>query len=231
LLSGALCLAVSAPAFARKPPMRSFADPSTIFAAEIAFNRLAREKGQWTAFRETAADDAVMFVPEKVLAKDWLKGRADPPAPVQWQAHRVYISCDSRTAASTGSWQGADGTQGYFTTIWRLDGKGRWKWVLDHGDRLAAPRPASEFLEGHVAKCPKRGPGPAALGEGANGPSPPPSGGREGGKDQPPPPDESLRWSYEVQGDGGRRVLVSLWNGSGYETVIDDRVAAPGEAP
>ncbi|WP_216074412.1 hypothetical protein, partial [Acinetobacter baumannii] len=34
-------------------------NPSDIVRAELAFARLAREKGQWTAFRETAAPDAL----------------------------------------------------------------------------------------------------------------------------------------------------------------------------
>lgn len=178
---------------------RSFADPSTILAVELAFNRLAREKGQWTAFRETAADDAVMFVPEKVLAKEWLKDRTDPPAPVQWQPQRIYVSCDGRTAASTGGWQRPDGSVGYFTTIWRVDRKGEWKWVLDHGDGLERPLPPFDFLDGRVAVC-RRHDG-AGRGE-----------------------DDSLVWNYEMNGTG-REVRVRMWNGTGYDTVIDDRVA------
>ena len=87
---------------AAKPPMRYQPDPSSVIAAEIAFNRLAQQKGQWTAFRETAADDAVMFVPQRVVAKDWLKKQADPPASVSWSPSIVYVSCDGLLAASTG---------------------------------------------------------------------------------------------------------------------------------
>ena len=36
---------------AARPPMRYQPDPSSVIAAEIAFNRLAQEEGQWTAFR------------------------------------------------------------------------------------------------------------------------------------------------------------------------------------
>ena len=84
---------------AAKPPMRYQPDPSSVIAAEIAFNRLAQKKGQWTAFRETAADDAVMFVPQRVVAKDWLKKQADPPASVSWSPSIVYVSCDAATLA------------------------------------------------------------------------------------------------------------------------------------
>ncbi|GLV29320.1 hypothetical protein TomTYG75_18400 [Sphingobium sp. TomTYG75] len=198
---------------AARPPMRHQPDPSSVFAAEIAFNRLARDKGQWTAFRETAAEDAVMFVPQRVLAKQWLKGRADPPKPVSWTPSTIYVSCDGNLAASTGNWQRPDGTVGYFTTIWRRDKRGAWEWVLDHGDTLAAPRPAPEFLMGKVATC-KRGKTPEMVGAKA--------------KATVPPADESLLWNAEVAPDGGRHVTVRVWNGTSYDMVIDDRVAAPG---
>ena len=54
------------------------ANPSAIVQAELAFARLAQEEGQWTAFRETATDDAIMFTPDLVNAQQWLKGKADP---------------------------------------------------------------------------------------------------------------------------------------------------------
>jgi hypothetical protein len=151
-----------------------------------------------------AADDAVMFVPERVLAKDWLKKRADPPASVQWQPQRVYVSCNGRTAASTGAWQRPDGSTGYFTTIWKLSDKDEWKWVLDHGDTLTTPLPEVEALRGYSATCRKT--------EGASNPD--------------APQDKSLLWSYDVQEDGSRKVRVEMWNGSAYEKVIDDKVAA-----
>lgn len=202
---------------AAKPPMRFQPDPSSVIAAEIAFSRLAQEKGQWTAFRGTADDDAVMFVPQQVSAKAWLKGRADPPASVKWSPSVVYVSCNGNLAASTGNWTRPDGAVGYFTTIWRRDKKGAWKWIADHGDTLAKAREVPEFLSGKVATC-KR----PARGEG-----PPQGGPPAAGKDAPlPPPDESLLWSAQVAPDGGRRVTVRMWNGSDYDIVIDDRVGA-----
>ncbi|WP_298394482.1 hypothetical protein [Sphingobium sp.] len=215
LLAAAAILLVAA-----KPPMRFQPDPSSVIAAEIAFNRLAQEKGQWTAFRETAADDAVMFVPNKVLAQDWLRKQADPPASVSWSPSIVYVSCDGNLAASTGNWKRPDGSVGYFTTIWRRDKKGRWRWIMDHGDTLATAREAPEFLTGKVATC-KRGARP-------DGPTPsPPTGGKPGkGDAPPPPPDESLVWRADVAADNSRRVTVQMWTGQAYETVIDDEVKA-----
>ena len=95
------------------------ANPSAIVQAELAFARLAQEKGQWTAFRETAADDAIMFTPDLVNAQQWLKDQADPAQAVTWQPHHIYMSCDGGMAVSTGAWQDAKGGTGHFTTIWQ----------------------------------------------------------------------------------------------------------------
>lgn len=204
-----------------RPPMRYQPDPSSVFAAELAFNRLAQQKGQWTAFRETAADEAVMFVPQRVLAKQWLKGRADPPAPVSWTPSTIYVSCDGNLAASTGGWKRPDGSVGYFTTIWQRDKKGEWKWIMDHGDTLASAREAPEFLIGKVATC-KRG----RAGDSPRPAAPPPGRKAAKGETPPAPRDESLSWNADVAADGSRRVTVRMWNGTDYDMVIDDRVAA-----
>jgi hypothetical protein len=95
-------------------------------------------------------------VPQRVLAKEWLKKQVDPPKSVTWGPAIVYVSCDGTLAASTGNWTRPDGSVGYFTTIWRRDKKGAWKWVLDHGDTLAVARPVPDYLTGKVATC-KRG--------------------------------------------------------------------------
>lgn len=204
-----------------KPPPRFQPDPSSVIAAEIAFNRLAQEKGQWTAFAQTAADAAVMFVPQKVVAKDWLKKQANPAASVTWAPSIAYVSCNGNLAASTGNWTQPGGAVGYFTTIWRRDKKGRWQWIMDHGDTLATARATPEFLSGKVATC-KRGP---------QGDVAPPAPGKKGEK-PPPPPDESLIWSADITTDGTRHVTVRMWTGAAYETVIDDIVvdaAAKGD--
>lgn len=186
------------------------ANPSAVAAAEIAFARAALDKGQWTAFRQYAEDDATMFVPERVRAKDWLKGRADPPRSVAWQPHAVYMSCDGAAAVSTGAWQRPDGTQGYFTTVWRRQRGGDWRWTLDHGDALASPREAPIAIKTRTASCDRTPPDASAKAGAVTGAA----------------ADRSLTWSSTVAADGSRRVSARLWTGSGYDSVIDDRVAA-----
>lgn len=217
---------------AQRPAMRAVsqsANPSAVIAAEIAFNRLAQEKGQWTAFRETATKEAVMFVPEAVVAQAWLKGRADPAKAVTWQPHKAFMSCDGKTGVTTGAWQRPDGSVGYFTTVWQWQpkgpqpadappsfmGDGEWKWVVDHGDALTAPRAAPELIETRVASC--KGQPNAPL-------SAPPMGAKmKMGLSR----DQSLNFTWVVLPDNSRTVTVRLWNGEAFDTVIADTVATP----
>ena len=52
----------------------------TAIDAERAFAADAQQRGQWTAFRATATEEAVMFVPQPVNAQAFLKdeGPAEP---------------------------------------------------------------------------------------------------------------------------------------------------------
>ncbi len=191
------------------------ANPSAFIAAEIGFARLAQEKGQWTAFRETAAPEAVMFVPQRVNARDWLKSQKDPAEAVKWQPHAVYISCDGNVGVTTGAWQKGP-ANGYFTTVWLRDPKkGKLAWTLDHGDALATPREASDFSASKQAVCGSR-------------PAVPIEAGGEG-EDMAVglSPDQTLSWTSTVRADKSRRLTVRLWDGKAMATVIDDQVAAP----
>jgi hypothetical protein len=205
------------------------ANPSAVIAAEIAFNRLAQEKGQWTAFRETAAKQATMFVPEVVDAQGWLKGRTDPAKSVKWQPHKSFMSCDGKTGVTTGASQWPNGSVGYFTTVWfwfekgKRDptlppgafGEGEWKWVLDHGDILSAPREAPEFIETKVASCKGRATAPiTAPTEGVQMKT---SFSR----------DQTLNWEWQVRPDKSRTLIVRLWNGTGFDEILVDEVSAP----
>jgi hypothetical protein len=220
LLAVPLLLASCASGNGRPAPFEAkIANPSAVIAAEIAFNRIAQEKGQWTAFAETAAKDAVMFVPQPVNAQGWLKGRANPPKSVTWQPHKAYMSCDGKTGVTTGAWQGPDGAVGYFTTVWQYieksPGNGEWKWVFDHGDMLPTARVPAEMIATKTASC--KGKAPAAIVAPSEGAT------MKMGLSR----DQSLNYTWLVQGDGARTLEVRLWNGTNNDMVIFDKVAAP----
>ena len=190
-------------------------NPSAFIAAEIGFARLAQDKGQWTAFRETSASEAVMFVPQRVKARDWLKSQKDPAEAVKWQPHAVYVSCDGNSGATTGAWQKGP-ANGFFSTVWLRDPRsGKINWILDHGDALGSPREAPEFIASKQAVCGSR-------------PAVPIEAGDEGDDMAVGlSPDQTLSWTSTVRADKSRRVTIRLWDGKSMATVIDDQVAAP----
>ncbi|PNU02437.1 hypothetical protein [Novosphingobium guangzhouense] len=203
----------------RLPPGAGTANPSALVAEEIAFARLARDKGQWKAFREFADDTALMFVPQEVQAQDWLKMQKEPAAPVQWDPHQVWMSCDGTLGVTKGAWQRPDGSVGWYTTIWKRQKKGEYRWVLDHGDTLPAALPEPEMLTARVAKCGRHPDAPPSV--------TPPEDARTftGGNSL----DGTLRWNVTVlSSNDARTVSVQLWNGAQFETILQDKVTPQG---
>ena len=182
--------------------------------AERAFAADAHKLGQWTAFRKWAADDAVMFVPQPVNAQQWLKGKKDPPVPVFWWPGRSYVSCDGNYAVNTGPWVREWGKSvGYFTTVWKRQPDGGWKWVYDAGDELGTLRPEGGDVRHVTASCEGT---PSSIS------AAPPSEGAASGSGASP--DGTLRWSWIAMPDGSRAFRAFLWNGSVYDQVVADTV-------
>ncbi|MES2303253.1 MAG: hypothetical protein V4521_14460 [Pseudomonadota bacterium] len=247
-------LALSVPSLAQpapdaaQRPQRAYANPSALIAADIAFARLARERGQWTAFRETADDTAEMFEGQRVLAKAALKDRKDPPAPVKWAPQSAWISCDGSAGLTFGAWQGASGGNGEYVTVWQRQFKGKidWKWVLDDGQDLAEPLRAVDWAEGKVADCPARKrPDEAAA--------PQPGSKRERKEDSKLPPlralagpippldapagadskdgqsrDGTFAWRSVVLPDGSRRFAAWMWKDGAMQPVVSRNFKANG---
>jgi len=223
-LSAVLALsALTSPAAAREPRLRPAANPSAVIARELEFASAAQAKGQWTAFREFAAADAVMFTPAMVLAQGWLKGRADPPAAIRWQPAEVWSSCDGSLAVSHGAWQGAKGS-GYFTTIWQRQSGGRYKWVLDSGDTLKEPLAVPEMISAHVADCPAAK-GPLMRRE-AKRPKTAATAfdpaSRSGRSD-----DGTIAWTVTVAADGARNLSIEWKKDDTLQPLLIQQVVAP----
>lgn len=187
--------------------------PGTALDAERAFNAAAQAKGQWTAFREFAAADATMFVPQPVNAQDWLKDRKDPAKSVEWWPTESYVSCSGNMAVNTGGWSRPDGTVGYFSTVWARQNDGSWKWLLDHGDTLKAPRPKQLSPKVVQASCggkPEIDMG-GCLSDDV-------SMGCYAAKDQ------SLQ-AHWVRTGSGRSLSVMIWTGRRWEKMLGDEVS------
>ena len=185
--------------------------------AERAFAADAKTIGLWTAFRKWSTDDAVMFVPQPTNAHAFLKDRTDPPKVIDWWPTESYISCDGKLAVNTGGWQRPDGSVGYFTTVWRLQPDGSWRWTVDGGDDLTAPRPRAAVPAIHRASCSGKAP---AIGN-------PNSFGTASGFGVSD--DRTLGWGWGVRSDGARVFFAGMWDGTQIKTVITDKIAAPAK--
>jgi hypothetical protein len=190
--------------------------PSAI-DAERAFAADAQRIGQWTAFRKYADRDAVMFTPQAVWARDFLKDLKNPPKAVRWWPAHSWVSCDGRTAINTGPWVRPDGSHGYFTTVWQRSGK-QWRWVYDGGDALKGATPVPPRPQVHRATCAGRAPGAPII-------PPPPLTARQArttpednGRGQSA--DKRIGWDWKVAKNGGRHFRVYQWNGQRYAQVL-----------
>ena len=221
LVSATVSLALAAcaggsqtfPGMALKPT----ANPSAVIAAELGFARLAQDKGQWAAFRATAADEAEMFVPQRVKAADWLKGRAEPAVSVKWQPHAIWSSCDGSYAVTRGSWQSPTGA-GHYATVWQRQTNGTYKWVADMNLASAQADPAPEMVVAAVADCPKAGAKPIAV---APFVDIDPADLKTAAAT-----DQTLSWSTAARPDGTREIRVRLWKDGNWQDVYTDSSGA-----
>ncbi len=195
---------------------------TTAVDAERAFSRDAQRNGQWTATRAYADPDAVMFTPRAIWARDFLRGRKDPPVAIRWSPNASYVSCDGRVAVNTGPWQNANRRQnGFFTTVWHQE-KGQWRWLSDGRHTLKKPLAGRKTPIVRKASCRGRAPGPPLMAppstkKGPGGAAPDDFG--RGYSD-----DRTLGWDWRVGPNGARRFRTFLWNGREYTVALKQTI-------
>ena len=112
--------------------MEARANPGKVVATELAFARAAQENGQWTAFAEFAADDAILFSASGFTpAREWLSKQRDPESAVTWTPHEVLSSCDGSLAITRGAFAYPAGQSGTYITVWERQRDGDYKWIAD----------------------------------------------------------------------------------------------------
>ena len=203
--------------------LRPVAHPSEVITTELAFARMAREKGTWTAFREYSTNDALMASPGFVNAHQALKGEADPAEPIVWGPDHVWSSCDGSFAVSTGGAQYPSGRKARFVSVWQRQKNGDYRWVLDQGvpDDEAVVSP--ETIGAEVADCPA-GPPPRKL-------------DIRSGEDwsSAVSNDGTLAWETQIASDCSRTVVVRMRRGEAMTEVFRRSAPAPqtaaGQAP
>lgn len=193
------------------------ANPSAVIATELAFARMARDVGTWTAFRTYATDDALFPAPARNVQES-LKDVPDPAEPVLWGPDAVWSSCDGSYSITTGGAVFPGGRTSRFLTVWQRQRDGKYRWVLDQGfdreDGYAEP----EMISAKVAKCPTdRSRERAAVRRGEDW-----SSGRSD--------DGTLVWRTDAAPDCSRMATVSITSPQGPEEVFRRAGAAPAAA-
>lgn len=213
------------------------AQPSTIVAAELAFSRASRERGQWTAFRQFAAPGALLHGKNGPFPiEPWLATQTDPPEAVQWQPRTVVLSCDGALAVSQGRFRDPEGKVGNFVTVWERQPDNTYRYVFDvGGDDVPQPPPPPrasaqpgdiivtdiDAVQGLVATCPR----------GNAGIPPPPAIplGEDGKTDAKLSRDGTLRWRWEHRADGTRYVAAEYFFQGRWLTAIEQSLVPTGD--
>jgi hypothetical protein len=198
------------------------ATTSTAVDAERGFSLTAQRDGQSAAFHIYADPDAVIFTPQAIWARDFIKEKENLKAGSSWSTNVSYVSCDGQLAVNTGPWRSSsDGRTGFFTTVWEWD-KGRWHWI-SHG-RHTAVKPIAARTRPIVRKgsCKGRAPGPPLM--------TPPSTKTGPGGAQPDDfgrgysADRTLGWEWRVGPNGGRQFRAFLWTGKDYVIALNQKI-------
>ena len=212
------------------------AQPSTIVKTELALNRMARESGQLTAFKQFAAPNAQIHDENGLrVASAVMAGESNPDEPSQLSTKTVLMSCDGSIAVSQGRGLDPDGTVGTYIIVWerqpniRPDGDEEtgYRYIYFTGAADVpqppppAPRPdplpgeivveALDAVKADIARCaPREEIYLNALAQPASGNSSGTGNSR----------DKTLQWNWFHESKDRRGFTVSLWRKDGRETAF-----------
>jgi ketosteroid isomerase-like protein len=143
----ALSLALPAAAAKKKPPAPPPVTPATVVAAERAFAADGLAMGIKQSFLKHMADDAVVFQPEPVNARQAISAQSDKPGPkLEWWPIWAGIAASGDLGFTTGPYAVEGVRRGHYFTVWKKQADGSWKWLYDGGPNSSAkdaPGPGS----------------------------------------------------------------------------------------
>ena len=154
-------LAAAAPAVGHEPDAEEIALGSLV-DAELAFAKMAGERGVRAAFLANFAADGIALEPAPVRVQDDFRARPAPADPLavrlDWKPAQAGVARSHDFGYTTGPYslqvaaQPARVQHGAFFSVWQRDADGRWKVIVDAGIRSpgaidfgalgASPRPA-----------------------------------------------------------------------------------------
>jgi ketosteroid isomerase-like protein len=121
----------------RAAPVEVPADAAPdVIATDREFAQMALESGMRAAYDRFLADDAVVFRPLPVRARQWLATHEPATGRLEWTPALAEAACDSSLAVTLGTWSytaqdSKVADTGQYLTVWRLNEAGAWRVVLD----------------------------------------------------------------------------------------------------
>ncbi len=115
-------------------------DLQKLVDTEHGFARVASEQGTRAAFLANMADDALVFNPDRTVAKPLWNARPDTPSLLSWAPNYADVSSNGMIGYTTGNWEfrqkgknDAPTGFGEFITVWVRQPEGKYKFVVDIG--------------------------------------------------------------------------------------------------
>lgn len=130
-------LAVAAAAQEAVKPVDLAAEYQSLINAERAFAKKSMDTNPKEAFLAFIADDGVLFNPDPVSGKESWQKRPVPDYTLDWWPTYSDISRSADLGWNTGPYvivlKDRKKLYGYFSTVWRKQGDGTWRFVTDLG--------------------------------------------------------------------------------------------------
>lgn len=154
----AICFTfVTAVAVAQAP-----AKVSKVVEAEESFNKLVAKKGMKEAFLAVADQEGIVFRPGPVKITDFYSNIDKQPGLLQWTPKFARTSHNGDLAFTAGPYVYINGktdddkVYGDYVSIWRGDGEGKYKLLVDLGIQHPEPEQQEliDFKEPDVSKKP-----------------------------------------------------------------------------
>jgi ketosteroid isomerase-like protein len=124
------------------------AEVKTVVEAEQAFDKTVARKGIKDGFLSVVDDEAVVFRPNAVNAKDFYTNIDKQPGNLTWEPKFARISANGDLAFTAGPYtyqnskSDTDKVYGHYVSVWRTNTEGKLKLLIDLGIQHPEPEQA-----------------------------------------------------------------------------------------
>jgi hypothetical protein len=135
ILAATIVTGISLQALAQSTPVSVY----KVVTAEKDFNRLVERKGIKEGFLSVADIEGIVFKPQAVKITDFYSSIDKQPGKLSWDPKFARISANGDLGFTAGPYIYQNGkteddkVYGDYVSIWRLDGEGKFKLLVDVG--------------------------------------------------------------------------------------------------